>query len=83
MILSNIRGKHHVYTHAERIAAAKASTDYRHRWALTAQDMARQMSCPTPMIEDIEAGRYTAGMARVLGKLLLKDQFKKPRKIRL
>lgn len=75
--------KHHFYTHEERAAAARACTDYRHRWALTAQDMARQMGTTTGNIEDVEAGRYAAGMARLIGKLLVKDQFKKPRKVRL
>lgn len=80
--LTDRQRRMHVYTHPERIAAAKACSEYRERWGLGVADMARQMGVPPDRIEDVENGRYGAGMARLLGKLLVKDLRKKPRKIR-
>lgn len=80
--MGKTRGSHHFYTPAERATAANACREYRDRWALSVADMARQLSTTTVIVDNVEALRYGAGMGGTLAKLLVKDLYKKPRKMR-
>lgn len=74
--------KMRIFTHAERLEAARICREYRDIWGLGRPEMAAQLSTTPEMVADVEGGLYPQGVSRIFAKLLVKNVHKKPRQVR-